>query len=54
MKLFKNFLIVWGTGAFCSLIPFGYIGLFFGFPAYTLAAVAITLIFRKELGVVNE
>lgn len=49
MKLFKNFLVIWTVAAICSMIPFFYAGLVLGLPAYTTAAIVLTLVFRKEL-----
>lgn len=49
MKLFKNFLIIWLVGAIASLIPWFYVGLILGFPAYTIGALLLIIIFKKEL-----
>jgi hypothetical protein len=49
MKLFTNFLKILGVGIICSFVPFLWMGMLLGAPAYILAAVGITLLFRKEL-----
>ena len=43
----KRFYIIWITGTIASSIPFGYIGLTFGFPSVLLSTIAITFLLHR-------
>jgi hypothetical protein len=43
----KRFSIIWIVGTIASSVPFGCVGLMFGFPSVLLSAIAITFLLHR-------